>query len=569
MFDNMKFEDVFRCRVFFTISLARALSVFLALVFLLNFLAIDVFADELPARVNVLAGRSYYVKLESFSRTDHWAGMIIENNGLDLSETNEPFLSLSLTDPIVTTHYFPGDNLNDGVHYYAAMPFYTTFSVNNVYNVSFSDLEKDGLFNSELYPEFYDNYYSFSDNPKITFSSGFYDYVNISGHIFQGIAITLDPGTKMVLLKYYNGSTYVPLFVSELKNQLCANNNICISQFMLPIASKDYSFYILSKLPVVDFDVFIDGVQTDHFSQTALPYVVRVKAYYIYEGNAPAKNIDIVIGEEDGQNLFIPTRLQGYVSLAYSQGQTDDTGEETFLIAPTIYPSSDTYKIFVAYLYGDSIVSRKTLYVDSKDELLYISKPLSPDTLYDNAKISVNEMNQIISFLYKWSSVLQQAYSFNVNYEISTDSVSVSSYPDFGGQLLLKTGAPNIISVTVTNNGFPVSNYFVRIKETGGYLIMNPYNSNVPLDPKVKYKEILIPTGQQFVITPTSRPASNSVVELEILDSNYNLLKTITASINNDLNIDMGGTFYSDDTLKVITNAMNQVLSSLFYSLNN
>ncbi len=547
------------------VFLVRALFFF---VLFFGFMFNIAFADNPPAVVDVLAGKSYYVKLESFSRTSHWAGMIIENNGLDLDETNRAFLSLNLSQPIVTTHYFPGDNLNDGFHYYAAMPLDTAFSVDNVYNASFSDLEKDGLFNSQDYPVFYDNYYELSDNPKNTFSSGYYDFVNISGYSFRGIAIDLLPGTKMVLLKYYNGSNYVPLFLSEFKNQYCANDNICVSQFMLPLSSKDYSFYILSKLPAVDFKVWIDNVQTDHFGQTALPYLVKIKAEYIYQGYAPAANIEVVIGEENGQNLFFPSRLDGYVSYAYSRGTTDAVGEETFLIAPTVYPDITNYSIFVARAYGDSLVSKKSLTVDSKDELIYLSKPLSPDSLYDNAKVNVNEMNQIINFLYKWSSVLQQAYQFNVNYELTTGTVSISSFPDFGGQLLLKTGAPNIITVTVTNGGFPVSNYYVRIKETGGYLIMNPYNGNAPLDLKEKYKGILIPTNQQIIVTPTSRPASNSVIELEILDSNYNLLKTVTATINTDLNIDLGGTFYSNDNLKMVTNAMNQVLSSLFYSLN-
>ncbi len=552
------------------VCLARAVIFFFSLLFFMNaFFALTSADGFPPAQINLFAGKSYYVKLESFSRTSHWAGMIISSNGLSLDETNQPFLSLDLNQPIVTTHYFPGENLNDGFHYYAAMPFNTGFTVSNVHNASFADLEKDGLFNSELYPIFYDNYYQLSDNPKTTFSSAYYDYVNISGHLFQGIALTLEPGTEMVLLKYYTGSDYVPLFVSKLKNQYCANGGNCISQFMLPISNADYSFYILSQLPAVDFEIWIDGVQTDHFSQTALPYLIKTKARYIYEGYAPATNIDVVIGEENGQNLFIPTRLEGYVSLAYSQGTTDAAGEQTFLIAPTVYPDVPDYTIFIARFFQNSLISKKYLTVDSKDELIHQSKPLSPASLYDNAKVSVNEMNQIINFLYKWSSVLQQAYQFNVNYELSTGAVSVTSFPNFGGQLLLKTGAPNLITVTVTSGGFPVPNYFVRIKETSGYLIMNPYNSNIPLDPKEKYKGIVIPTRQQFVVTPTGRPASSSEVELEILDSNYNPLKTITATVNTDLNIDTGGTFYSDDTLKMITNAMNQVLSSLFYSLNH
>jgi hypothetical protein len=126
-----------------------------------------------------------------------------------------------------------------------------------------------------------------------------------------------------------------------------------------------------------------------------------------------------------------------------------------------------------------------------------------------------------------------------------------------------------VLFVTVLNQSIAQSNYQVKVREYGGYLIMDPYTADSPFRAKSRMELEAIPTMTEFVVTPTSLGVIMSNVTLDILNSTNGVLATAPVMVENSLDMSSGGVYYNNDLMKTIVNAMNSVLSSLFYSLNN
>ncbi len=518
-----------------------------------------------PGSIITQSGHSYYAQLVTYAPSNNWAGLTITHNLLTLSDSPYPFASLTLSTPVIQAVQFPGYNLKDDNHYYAAM-FPSVFNLNNVQNVSPADLQAGGMFDSSHYPQFYPDYTTINDNPNITFCCNT-TIIPLGGRNFTAFHVQLATNVDYYLLKYLDGGTPTPLFLTEMRDQVCYNSTACVGEFLLPKSTTQYNFYVLSKYPLYNFTVYIDGVQTNTFPQTALPYNLTAYVEDAYTGQ-PGANLDVIVGEDNGLNIFIPYHLSGYVSRAYSIGKTDANGWVSFIVAPTAYPAVPDENIYLGVKIRDDIISGKTvLGIAKKDSLVFQSKPLQPTGLYDNAKASVNAMNQIVSFLFKWSSQLLQAKKFTITYDISTNTFSYYDYQNGTSSILLKTGAPNVITVYLKNGASYLSGY-ARIREQDGYLIMNPVTDSTPLPPKQRVHDQLVPTGVEFIITPTSLGRISSNVTITILDSNKNELATTTLPVDANLNIVSGGVFYNNDYLKTLVNAMNQIVYSLFYALN-
>ncbi len=530
-------------------------------------LSLTVITNVKADSISTESGNSYYAKLESLSPTTHWAGLIVNHNAQTLDDTINPFLTMLIDSPVITQVQFPGYNLKDEQHYYAAM-IPSTFSTNNIINVTPSDLQSEVLFRSAEFPIFYPNYDSINDNPNKTFCCTTAT-VTLGGKNFTAFKTTLPQGVNYYLLKYdEGGGAYTPLFLTEIKDEICYNNLACVSEFILPVTSIDYNFYALSKYPVYDYTVYIDGTQTTTIPQTALPYNLTVQVRDAYTGQI-ADNVSVLIAEDQGQNIFIPYKLSGTIHTAYAIGKTDTNGYETFITAPTVYPTDPNYNIYLGVLVdGDIISSRKTLTVLQKDQIIRQSKPLQPTVLYDNAKTTVNSMNQIVNTLFKWSSQMLQAKKFKVTYDRGTKTFSYYNYQNGSSSIYLKTGAPNILETSLENFGFPQNGY-VKIEEQQGYLILNPYTGNIPVKEKIRRHKQKTPVGTNIIITPTSLGVVQSNVTITFYDQSGNYLNSTTLPIDSDLNIQAGGVFYNDDSLKTIVNAMNSVVYSLFFALNN
>ncbi len=529
----------------------------------------------------VNSGNSYYAELETLSDTTRWAGLNIVNNANSLSESTNPFTSFALNSAVIAKVEFPGNNLKDGLHYYAAM-LPNQFNTNNILNVSPTDLDSEQLFKSSEFPIFYSgNYDDTADTPKQTFTNGTAS-IKIAGINYTAFHIILKNNVNYYLLKYNNSGTITPLFLSQFDDLSCFNNTGCVAEFMLPLnsgTSNQYNFYVVSQYPQYTYDVWIDGVQTTSFSQTAQAYNLTIKVKNLYN-NQSVPNARVVIGEENGQNIFIPYRLDGYISRAYSVGYTNSQGLETFIVAPTEYPSlsSENYTFFIGVLLNDIISSKEYLTITNTNSIIQQSKHLQPSVLEDNVKTNVNAMNQINYFLYLWASQYQNAIVYDVSYDVATDNLTYEiylnpSYKIHTNNLTLKTGAPNVLNVSVYNSGSIQNNYEVDIKEEDGYLIVNPYTQNTTLNGKDRNHYQRIPSSQQFIITPTSYGVRATNITLRIISPSGTVIKTVNPGIENTLTEPSDSIvypcFFKDDLLKTIVNSMSQIIYSLYYSLNN
>ena len=181
-------------------------------------------------------------------------------------------------------------------------------------------------------------------------------------------------------------------------------------------------------------------------------------------------------------------------------------------------------------------------------------------------------MNQIVSFMFTWSSQRIEALLFNIDYNVGADEfdtydLQVSAFIE--NPIRLKTGAPNVLTVDIINSGLtPPSQYSVRIKEEDGYLIMNPYTDTTPLTETDRRHLRSAPVSTEFIVTPTSLGFVDSNVTLEVLDSSGNPIAELNIPVDDSLNIDSPGSFYNNDLLKTIVNLMNQIINNMFNSLN-
>ncbi len=522
---------------------------------------------SLADSIGLTAGHSYMATMVAEADTPNWGGLIITQDFSFLNSRLTPFISMTMDTATIYELPFPGINLNDGNHYYMAT-FVEDFELDNIRNVSYSDLQIDGMFSSTYAPTFYPDYDRRNDNPLETFCCDT-ETIQIAGRNYTAYTTTLQNDITYYVLKYGDGQG-IPMLLSKIEGGVCYDTTPCISEFMLPVSpDHPYYFYAISKNPYYLYNITIDDVYTTVIPQTALVYKLWVKVYnaITYE---PVPNISIMVGEDKGQNIFIPYRLEGYMSRAYSVGLTDNNGTDEFLVAPTVYPSIGNYTLYVGVLQEGEPTNMEELTVTSRDALIQVSKPLAPSSLYDNAKVSVNAMNQINNYLFKWSSQLLQARQFTVTYNVNTDSYTVSEVGKSGERnLTFKTGAPNVVMVAVVEDSVPNTDYSIRVKEQGGYLIMDPYTAAEPFTQKTRINTQTVPSLSEFIVTPTSLGVIQSNITLQIIDPEENVIREIPASIESTLAISSGGTYYNNDLMKTIVNAMNSVLSSMFYSLNN
>ena len=393
----------------------------------------------------------------------------------------------------------------------------------------------------------------------------------IGGANYTGFSTIINQGIHYYVLKYNDSGDIMPLFLVPLADEICYNSTSCVGEFMLPTSPRDYNFYVLTQSPAYTYDVWIDGILTDTFTQTALPYNVTIRVYDLYTG-LPVPNIPVLIGEDTGHNIFVPYTLSGFVTRAYTIANADVDGYQTFLVAPTVYPSDSDYEIYVAALYSGRRISKQLLYVTQQDALVLQDKTFGSNRLMDNARASVNAMNQMSSFLYQWSSQLTQAKKFSVTYDLGAGSFTTYDHQISQitpNPITMKTGAPNVFTVTMTNYGSNnPADYSVRLSETDGYLVMSPYTDVSPLDETTRYSYQQVGFSQEFIVSPTSLGFISGNVSLEVLDENNTVIDSLSLNVTPELNIVTGGQFYNNDLLKTIVNALNQVLNSLYNALN-
>ncbi len=529
----------------------------LIILFLLIF--IIAFFSSASNQLDVRDGHVYSSELVGESGTLKWGGSMGTINSNPVSISREPFFARYINDANVFFNSIPGGNLDQSKYNLIIMSVNTSFNVSLLRNTTISDLSQGVLFP--------DSMYGGHDSPDNTFDCVNRIQFQLNGVNFSACHATIPQGVEMGLLKYnYNGD-YVPVYVVDTSSFTCYNNTNCNFEFLLPINnSNPYYYYYISKFPEYSIRVWIDYVETTTFDQTALPYYVVVQVLNYYTG-APIPNIDVAIMEDQGNNIFVPLRLDGIVSRAMSITQTNSSGKALFIIAPTEYPVITNYSINASVIIDDEIVKTKGLSVSNALSISLTKKSLSPSTLLDNAKVAVNAMNQIANSLYVWANSVSGSDSPDP--EANLIDVTVYTNGSYSPQTIsVQTGAPNVITVTLKTPSETVVDGYVKAREESGYLIMNPVYNSTDTGYKEHYHRLFwVPTQQSFVITPTSYGTIDSDVKLDIYDSSKNYITTINLSINPNLE-PRSGSYYDNDDLKVIVNAMAAVLNSLYYALN-
>jgi len=509
----------------------------------------------------------YSSNLQALMGTDKWAGIVGHLNAGALEENTTSFAQIHIASSAIFEANFPGSSFKDGKHYFVAMTQDISFNLSNLYSVDEDDLKEFGIFNQTNFPIFHPGYYSKADNPNATFCCN-KEKILVAGENFTAFSITLSNNIKYFLLKYKINNGYIPAFFVELGDYLCYNATSCNFEFLLPVG-KTYHFYLLSKEPAYKFYIYIDGVETNTFQQTALPYNLTIRVTYLYTGEALA-NRTIVVFENDGNDIFIPRRLSGTIARGMSLSKSDENGIVTFIVSPTEYPLIDTYSINIGALSNDIITNIKPLVVTNALSIERQKKHINQSSLSDNAKVAVNAMNQISNSLYIWANKEKMAKVYTITcYMDGSYTIYNASDGMYYTSAELQTGAPNVITYILKyNNGTEAFGY-AKIEETDGYLVMTPvYNPPIIGSKTHRHELINLTTNTQFIITPTSYGGVTSQVKLYLYDSLNNLKCQVNFNINPNLEPRTGGVYYENDAMKTLINAMNSVLDSLYYALN-
>ncbi len=514
---------------------------------LILFSALSLAVDNISVR----DGKIYLAGLYSNSQTNKWGGRYgtINNNYVAISR--RPFYYDYVSSAETIFQSLGGGNLGNGYNL-VLMPVNVSFDVTRLYPTNHLDLQAGVLFPSSMYDG--------EDNPENTFNCDVKENFQISGINFSTCHVRLLKNVEMGLFKYLtDNGNYVPVYVVDISDYVCYKGGSCNYELLLPITAEPYFYYYISKFPEYKIRVWIDSVETTHFSKTALPYYVTVQVLNYYTGQ-PLPGIRVAVSEDSGNNIFVPLRLSGTISRAMSMTTTNSSGEALFVIAPTEYPASDSYSINASVVVGDEIVKTERLIVDDASSASLTKKALEPTTLLDNAKVDVNAMNQISNSLYIWANTIKQAKKFSIDvYTNGTISPANTT---------LQTGAPNVITISLRDTNGNLLNGYAKAEEKNGYLVMNPVFNSTDVGYKDHVHDLLnIPLNQEFVITPTSYGLVRSGVKLYVYDSNGNYVNTVNFNINSQLE-PRSGESYDNDDLKVIINSMNVVLNSLYYAMN-
>ena len=500
-------------------------------------------SNSISVRAGYITKANLYYEMSTF----RWGGVIgyiVEGN---LSSSPEPFMSIKIEEGKIEIINVFASNLKDGKHYFAALPYDTgiTIDVSKIENITEADLEENGIFNAANFPVFHPNYDSKSDNPKNTFCCN-KETILISGKPFTAFKITLKQNVPYYLLKYkLNDSLSLPLFVVNISDYSCYNSTTCQFEFMLP-AGKTYQFYVLSKYPEYEIEVWIDGEKTTQFEHVALPYLVKVKVTELF--SRQVAQVLVGIQEINGNNLFILPVGGNYISRAIAYTRTDNSGEAEFIIAPTNYPPNPSYKIsVVVFINDENFEIAKELELYAKEEAL----PRIKKTINGNErdlKDTVNWLRPIANCAFKYLSTYGKTLYKAIDSSSSQETIEVVRGIPY--TLVLKD---------------PNAEYMI-LEERNSYIVMAPAHLNQHNHIHQGFK---IKKDEEIVIIPTSE--KDNIITLSIYNSNNEKLYDVKLKIGESTCSPEEQATYEPSHLseyKDAINAVRPVLNVLYYAVN-
>jgi len=255
---------------------------------------------------------------------------------------------------------------------------------------------------------------------------------------------------------------------------------------MVP-ANASYFFYIYPD--ECDITLWVDGVQTNIFPSTAVPYAVDILVTY-NNSLFPIHHADVYVVEENGRNLLSPMLSPGRQFSGRALMRTDSNGYVTYALSPTRYNVPDSYGYSSYVEVTSPAYCRADFVIASYSYLTPTYRTSLVNASYESqVKSSVQNMNQLATTASNW--IYASKYR-NVTFNVTTTGAIEGTIPT------LKAGAPNIFNITLKAAGVPVVGN-ITVQETDGLIIF------VPLQPdKLIYNDSgTFLSNQSVILIPT------------------------------------------------------------------
>ena len=519
----------------------------------LGLTAVFLLGIGIAGSISLEAGHVVQAILAPSTVSSNWAGFSGELDG-SLNETAAPIEYVYVDDSrsgSVTDLGLEGKN--DGLHFFAALPFYTgNFESSRVRNLSLSDLDAGGLFDEEDFPGFYPNgssYDEVNDNPEKTFEDTV--EVTLFEEDFSALKTVLNDGIEYYLLGYEINGEVQPVFLNSIDSySSCYDGNECNYELMLPnIEGDDYSFYMLSEADPVEVRTFVDGEETRTFPYAGRPYNLTFTTKAIFNDYEPV-DTEVRITEQEGNNLFIPAISDEYSSQAQIVTETVD-GSETLMYSPTAYNSPSNYNLTVD-IYTESGELSQSIPMTVENSIIRFtdSGPVEKgfEGLETDYKKGVNRLRPVANCVFS-----------HVN-----DGETYGLRMDGGESYNVVRGVPYVVDVSNSN-----ASYF-SLEEQGSHLVMFPDRSGETVHMESGGSPFSVDSNAVF--TPTVSKDNDDDLSVEILNSQGDLLGETNLSIKGStcgtVTDGYSTSVPESKSFKKRINAIRPVLNSLFVAGN-
>jgi len=459
---------------------------FRLLFFLIAIACYSAFAQGVPSE----GGNVTLINLSVYQPTQYWGGIVGILNGSPIIDLNT---YVSMQNVSNASIFYNEPNGSYAVFYNISMvltrlPFKP--NVSQIFSPTQDDFNETGMFSNFSVFSGMTNYSAYPDSPYNTFAPFLTTTCYIYQTAFPCYYIILKNNTIMGILKFSNGTHEEPLFVNVIQNLQGYNGSYFHFEYLVPALEK-YYFYIYGQKEC-NITVWIDDVQTTTFPQTGVPYKVVAQARD--ENGNTIENVTMYAVESNGRNIFYPIIEAANKFFGKRSAKTNASGMATFVLTPTRYniPDSYNYEAYIEVSDG-SFYCRKNLSIAN-----YAS--LTP--IYRTSLVNNDYASQVKSSTQNMNSLAKIASIWVTNKKIREKNITVytNGTVEHDPSVLLKSGAPNLINITVKDNTTgDVVNATLDFSENDGLIIF------VPLQPdKDLYtNEKIFYSNQTIVLIPT------------------------------------------------------------------
>ncbi|MCP4647656.1 MAG: hypothetical protein GY852_07970 [bacterium] len=439
------------------------------------------FADD----VGIEGGNISYTDLGGQDLTRYWSGIVGWMDPLSPADPNESISNQTVGPPDTFYTNYPNGTYYNEPMIVVSNRISTKPYLSYVFSPVAADFNSSGMFN--VFSAFTGlNFSAFDDSPLRTFANPFVTAPCQVGSLTYSCAyVYLQNNSFLGVLKFDNGTHVEPIFVTNISSVLGYNNTYFDFQYMVP-KEDHYLFYVYPD--ECEITVWIDGVPTDVFPKTAVPYDVEFLVTH-ENSTVPIDRANIKVVEVNGRNLLYPNLYPGRSYSGTGSMETNPAGQATYALSPTRYNVPDSYGYETYAVVTSPAYCRINLSIATYNALTPTYRTSLVNPAYESqVKSSVQNMNQLATTASSW--IYAGKYR--------DASVNVTTAGAVTGSPTLKAGAPNQFNITVTDAGNPVTAN-LTVQETDGLIVF------VPLQPdKILYNDTgPFPSNETFILIPT------------------------------------------------------------------